>query len=683
MSLKHKGLLFCLLPLLMAAIPLEVHGVARPPLRWRDLTSDGITLSNWKYHPGDNIAWADPAFDDRSWEPASAWLQPHQLPADGWPGIGWFRAPLAIDSSLWNIPLALNMFQHGAAEIYLDGQKIYAFGTVGTSAQTEEAYHERNPKVISFSEKTDHLIAVRYSNFQADMFHSCNWPAGFSITLADLNESVKRRIATLEEAEFYHVALTGVPLIFTFLHFLLFLFYPRSRENLHYAVFTLCFAALAFFEGQIKLFTSIPEQTLFFSRLFRAGTFITFIAAMRFQYALFYPTLPRHFWAFFAAGMGLGVWDWFKPIDAWSLFFSVFALVACGEMLRVCLMAIAHRQYGAWILGTGFVILNLAIIHLGMILLGFATPLVGVPIYYIGELGVLFSMSVYLAHNFARTSRDLEKRLVQVRELSEKTLEQERRAREKEIQRRLLEADNARKTQELQEARKLQLSMLPEAYPDLPDLEIAWSTEPATEVGGDYYDYHIEEDGTLTVALGDATGHGLAPGIIVTATKGLFQVLSFRPDILQIFATISRILKDMNLRHMNMAMIVVKIKGDRIKVSGAGMPPMLIYRAAAQKVEEVELIGLPLGSSRTPQYEQREFELQPGDTILLMTDGLPERLNNEEEMLGYSRTHELLAEVGQKSPREICDYLSQQSEIWAKGRPRDDDMSFIAIKSRA
>jgi ligand-binding sensor domain-containing protein len=85
-----------------------------------------------------------------------------------------------------------------------------------------------------------------------------------------------------------------------------------------------------------------------------------------------------------------------------------------------------------------------------------------------------------------------------------------------------LQLENDRKTKELEEARQLQLSMLPKELPKLPHLDIAVYMKTATEVGGDYYDFHLHIDGTLTVILGDATGHGMMSGMMVSIMKSLF-----------------------------------------------------------------------------------------------------------------------------------------------------------------
>ena len=98
--------------------------------------------------------------------------------------------------------------------------------------------------------------------------------------------------------------------------------------------------------------------------------------------------------------------------------------------------------------------------------------------------------------------------------------------REANLRAQLAEAESARKTRELDEARNLQLSMLPKQLPKLPHLDIAVYMKTATEVGGDYYDFHVHADGTLTVILGDATGHGMMSGMMVSIMKSLFMFSS-------------------------------------------------------------------------------------------------------------------------------------------------------------
>jgi serine phosphatase RsbU (regulator of sigma subunit) len=257
--------------------------------------------------------------------------------------------------------------------------------------------------------------------------------------------------------------------------------------------------------------------------------------------------------------------------------------------------------------------------------------------------------------------------------LIERTIEDERRRQE-------LEAENEQRARELEGARQLQLSMLPKSVPQLPHLEIAAYMKPATEVGGDYYDFHLADNGTLTVAVGDATGHGLKAGTVVTAMKSLFRTFAAEPEIVPVFNKSSRVLKEMNLRSLFMGLTMIKLNGRRMKLSSAGMPPVLIYRAETGSVEEVMIKAMPLGSVPGYSYRERELTLGCGDVIVLMSDGLPERFNHAGEMFDYLRTKESMAQAATLSPSEIIERLVAAGEAWAEGRPQDDDITFVALK---
>src|SRR5262245_13827096 len=243
-----------------------------------------------------------------------------------------------------------------------------------------------------------------------------------------------------------------------------------------------------------------------------------------------------------------------------------------------------------------------------------------------------------------------------------------------------IEAENQQRAKEMEEARQLQLSMLPQGVPYLPHAEIAAYMKPATEVGGDYYDWRLGADGTLTIAIGDATGHGLKAGTMVTVTKGLFNHLAEQADLVDTLSQTSRALKRMNLRSLFMAMTLVRLKGNHLQCSVAGMPPILIYRAAGQTVAEIPLRRPPLGGLTDYAYRKAETFLSVGDVVLLLSDGLPERFNAAGEMFGYDRSKESLLANAHAAPQAVIDRLLQTGEDWAAGKAADDDMTFVALK---
>lgn len=250
---------------------------------------------------------------------------------------------------------------------------------------------------------------------------------------------------------------------------------------------------------------------------------------------------------------------------------------------------------------------------------------------------------------------------------------------EREIEQALLRTEYDRKSGELEEARQFQLSLLPKALPEHPGFEIAVSMRTATEVGGDYYDFHLGEDGALTAAVGDATGHGARAGTMVTAVKSLFSAFAGQRGPRELLDEAARAVRRMELGRMAMGLAVARLRDGTLVLSSAGMPPVLVYRGASGRVEEIALSGMPLGGFAF-DFEERRLEVTAGDAVLMMTDGLPELANAGGDPLGYPKVRALFEELGGRSPREILAGLNRAAGEWTGGEPPKDDITLVAIR---
>ncbi len=246
----------------------------------------------------------------------------------------------------------------------------------------------------------------------------------------------------------------------------------------------------------------------------------------------------------------------------------------------------------------------------------------------------------------------------------------------------IIQAENERKTQELEEARQLQLAMLPKELPKLSDIDIAVYMQTATEVGGDYYDFRVGLDGTLNVVLGDATGHGLKAGTLVTIIKGLFTAEAENNEVLTFFNKSSKAIKELKLGRLMMAFVFLKIKGKQLSLSNAGIPPVYIFRSEIEEVEEIDNKGMPLGAMKNFPYKETKIELNKGDVILLLSDGLPELFNDKKEMFGYDRVKETFIEVAAESSEKIIEHLKNTASDWSGGKEPDDDVTFVVLKMK-
>lgn len=252
---------------------------------------------------------------------------------------------------------------------------------------------------------------------------------------------------------------------------------------------------------------------------------------------------------------------------------------------------------------------------------------------------------------------------------------------------RQLNIENQRKSEELEQARRIQQAMLPNAAPSVPYLDIVAYQETASEVGGDYYDFFWQAEGKLVIGIGDATGHGVGSGLMVSMTKAALLATT-ETDLQVVIENLNTILNKVDLGiQLNMALSLVEFSEVRpdgslaVKASGGGMPPLYVFRADG-RLEEFMVPGLPLGITNEAVYALTEFQLQPGDALLLMSDGLLEMFNYNLEFLSFERLTAGLKqlEVSHLSAPEILQAVANIGHTWAKGHPLYDDVTLLVLK---
>ncbi|MEJ7578248.1 MAG: SpoIIE family protein phosphatase [Pyrinomonadaceae bacterium] len=642
----------------------------------------------WLYRAGDDLSWAARDVDESAWErTVGTSINRNALPRGGWQGRAWFRLRLQVDETVADRTFALTGRQTGASEIYLDGRLLVRFGEINDRDETE--YNpSRLPVPFKFDGAGEHQLAVRYSSAAMKDLTSGRgaWLArggmrpGFSFALVDASD-VNGTIQSYANMASMRIGFlfVGVLLALALLHFLLFVFYRAERANLFYSIYAVA-SALSLVCGNFLTFghQGATANALLIIVASLAGA-VLFVSLLAFLHVAFRRPFGFMFWiiaamwalSFLINVVFLNNAGWFRLVPSVAIFlsfsFSIYLLV----------QALRERQAGARILMGGVQVFSLGMF--GLLLTQLRILSLPVDYYFLVELalilGVPVSVSVFLARNFARTNRNLEEQLAQVKQLSLRQIEQERHAA-------ILSAENERRAQELEEARQLQLSMLPKTLPQLPNLEIAAYMKPATEVGGDYYDFYLADDGTLTVAVGDATGHGLKAGTMVTAMKSLFGTLAPQDDLSFIFSESNRVLKEMKMRGLFMALLMLKVRGNSLIVCSAGIPPMLVYRAETNTVEEISLKAVPLGSMTGALFAQQEMKLAAGDCVMVMSDGFPERFNGQSEMLGYDKAARVLLASAHAAPQTIVDDFVKAGDEWAGGRALDDDVTFVVLKVR-
>ena len=242
--------------------------------------------------------------------------------------------------------------------------------------------------------------------------------------------------------------------------------------------------------------------------------------------------------------------------------------------------------------------------------------------------------------------------------------------------------ESQRKSKELEEARNLQNSLLPKTNPVIEGYQISTFLKSATEIGGDYYDFFYEKGKYFYAICGDATGHGVISGIMVSVTKAALSGIPMSTPS-RILEQLNGIVKKVNFGRLRMSLSVAKIDHDSIELSSAAMPPTYYFNSKKNNLEEILVPNLPLGGMQREKFDGIKLDFQKGDMIVMISDGLPELPNPTEELLDYQKVEDCLKKHSKKDAEQVKNALVELSESWANGVLNPDDITIVVIKKAA
>jgi len=246
------------------------------------------------------------------------------------------------------------------------------------------------------------------------------------------------------------------------------------------------------------------------------------------------------------------------------------------------------------------------------------------------------------------------------------------------------EAARGRIERDLAIARDIQQSLLPNVVPTLPGFDLAAWSLPADETGGDYYDWQVLPNGNVAISLADVTGHGVGPAL-VTAVCRAYARASF-PSETDIGVALDRIndllVEDLsNGRFVTFVVALLEVASRRVQLLSAGHGPLFLYRAAERRVHEFNADQIPFGIAAQAGYgPASSFVLEPGDLLVLMTDGFFEWANAAGEMYGTERLAEQIRAASGQSSADLIQTLYRSVKEFAGGTKQQDDVTAVILK---
>jgi sigma-B regulation protein RsbU (phosphoserine phosphatase) len=261
----------------------------------------------------------------------------------------------------------------------------------------------------------------------------------------------------------------------------------------------------------------------------------------------------------------------------------------------------------------------------------------------------------------------------------------EREAREREkMQKDAALLKNAAVVHEMEIAKQIQLSLLPESPPVLPGIQIAFLSVAADHVGGDYYDFFVRDDRIVDAVIADVSGHNVGAALIMVETRSVLRAqvnVSNSPG--KILASLNNLLySDLTRAELFITMFYVKYDTltQWLSYSSAGHNQPLLYRSSDRTCQFLDAEGLIIGVKEDIFFEEKSIILDPGDILLLYTDGLTETANSDGEMYGLERLSAMVLEIHDEPLQNMIDAIYRDMIAFAGNLDLADDVSIVAIR---
>ena len=241
---------------------------------------------------------------------------------------------------------------------------------------------------------------------------------------------------------------------------------------------------------------------------------------------------------------------------------------------------------------------------------------------------------------------------------------------------------------ELEMARQIQLSILPQQTPRLEGLEIEARYLPMSSVAGDFYDFLVLDEKRLGMLIADVSGHGLAAALIASMLQtALAAQVSNACHPAQVLSGLNQALSGkFQSQYVTAAYLFVDLSKGTVKYAGAAHPPLLWWQSKTGRSAEYVENGLMLGPFSDPQYSETTLSLQRGDKIVLITDGVIEARNSSDEEFGMRSLREIVDSHHSLPVNRLVDAVLDGLSGWlddAIGAGQSDDITLLALDFNA
>ncbi|MCI0746590.1 MAG: SpoIIE family protein phosphatase [Verrucomicrobia subdivision 3 bacterium] len=235
-------------------------------------------------------------------------------------------------------------------------------------------------------------------------------------------------------------------------------------------------------------------------------------------------------------------------------------------------------------------------------------------------------------------------------------------------------------------AREIQQRLFPKSAPSLPGFDIGGASYPAEATGGDYFDYLPMLNDRMGVVLGDVTGHGVGPALLMAETRAYLRVLAGRrEDVGEILTRANGVLAEDVGTERFVTLFIARLdpKTRELTYASAGHSAGHLLDASGRVKQLLPRTGIPLGMRADTLYaSSAEFALESGDVVVLLTDGVEESLAPDGALFGTERALDIVRQHRERPAQQIVEELYQAVRKFSGGAAQTDDVTAIVVKVR-
>ncbi len=563
-----------------------------------------------------------------------------------------------------------------AYNLFLNGKLILSNGTVSDNPGNMKPQFLPQYALFTPENENNELILQisNYTYFKGGSIHS--------ILIGSEKKIIRKREIDVDK----DLIVLGMLLIIGLYHLLVFFIRRKDLSLLFFSLGCISLTIRTALQSEMILTSMYPDLNWYILMIFRhASSYLSGLWLVLFLWSLFTKEIGRLFISahlIFALSSVLLIL--FTPPAVFSSMqtpFLIFYILSLLYLFFILFTLLINKRKFSFIVLLGFIILAATIINDQLFYIGVIQTAYIIPF---GMIFFILSQSIILALKFNIAYDSVENLSIDLIEENKK-IEMSNIELEKKVFQRteLINSQKSVLDDQILMARKIQQTIIPVKPPRLTGLEISFKNQHLMQIGGDFVDFFVKNEKEVGLFICDVSGHGV-PGALLSSMVKMALIHQWRENIDKPHIILKNIYDSISLNlggnFITAIACYINIQTGRFIFSNAGHPPLL-YINKENEIKDLNVKGKAIYNFFKPDYEEMSIDLNPGERIVMYSDGVIEAANNKNEFYGEKRLKSILQNKNYSDTDNLCEFIFKDLLKFSSGNENyNDDITLLALE---